>query len=138
MPKSTKKKMGSTRAASAISEPVVAVVIFLNRPTAFSLLRARRGVCLYRAMPSRQAPRSAARINNRGDGNGDAKWYFHQVWVIEGQVGSGQVQGQERGHHASEVADGLAHALFPDDHDGGHDAIDENPQQKNRQQILWP
>src|SRR5580692_10819145 len=41
MPNMIRKKMGSTRAASAISEPVVPVAIFFSLTTFHSLLHAR-------------------------------------------------------------------------------------------------
>src|SRR5580704_4682365 len=114
MPSMIMKKMGSTKAASAISEPRVSVAIFLSLLTSISLLaRARtRAPTLYSCARAHtcfmRRPDLAAGVQNYRDGYGYAKRHLYQIWIIQGQVGSGQVHTQESGEHASQVAGGLA------------------------------
>jgi hypothetical protein len=101
------KKIGSTNAASAISEPTVPVMIFLR--LVFSVfifvnfIFATSDPLLIRsctredAAPTLSSPGLPAGIQNNCDGDGDAKWNFDQVWIIQSQVGAGQVDGQKRG-----------------------------------------
>src|SRR5580704_15088979 len=134
MPSMIMKKMGSTKAASAISEPRVSVAIFLSLLTSISLLaRARTRAP---TLASCAAPDLAAGVQNYRDGYGYAKRHLYQIWIIQGQVGSGQVHTQESGEHASQVAGGLAHAFFPDDHDSGHQAVHQNSKYQHGEQIL--
>src|ERR1700693_200291 len=108
MPRRIMKKIGITRAASAISEPRVPVTSFLSRDIlierTFELLLHARGrarlhvLCaqtwLYR---SRSPPHLPAAVQNHRDCYGHAKWNFYQVWIIQRQVGAGQVHGEESG-----------------------------------------
>src|ERR1700729_2224381 len=106
------KKIGMTRAASAISEPTVPVRIFLRLvfvififfvfifvnfmfgPSDPLLIRS---CTREHAAPTLSSPGLPAGIQNNGDGNGYTKWNFDQVWIIQSQVGAGQMDGQKRG-----------------------------------------
>src|ERR1700686_3755096 len=147
MPSIIMKKMGSTKAASAISEPRVPVTCFLSRDilieTTLELLLHARGrarlhdLCaetwLYR---SRCSPHPPAAVQNHRDCYGHAKWNFYQVWIIQRQVGAGQVHGEESGQHASQIAQGFAQALFPDNHYYSHQTIYQNSKHQHGEKIF--
>jgi hypothetical protein len=100
--------MGMTKAASAISEPMVPVMIFLRLiffvvfifaififATSDPLLI--RSCTREEAAPTLSSPGLPACVQNNGYSDGYAKWNFHQVWIIQSQVGAGQVDGQKCG-----------------------------------------
>src|SRR5215813_8651240 len=101
--------MGSTSAASAISEPPGLAMIFHH-------LR----------IGSVETPELSCGKKEHGNGKRNAERHLHGIGIVERYLLTRQVKGEDCAQHVSQVAQRLPHPALPDDHHRCDYAIHED------------
>src|SRR5215469_3565719 len=83
------------------------------------------------SMPSKSTPRPAGgmklprSIKQNGYRGSDSERDLRGLRIVDGQVLPGQMKLEKGGEQAPHVAQRLAHTLCPDDHQHGHEAVEQ-------------
>src|SRR5690348_7039969 len=120
MPSRIVNMIGSTRAASTISEPSDARTKW--RKSFIEVLEIH--------------PLASYAIQNHGDCQGHSERDLESFGIVERNLASRQVELEQSGNHVRDVAQGLAQAAFVDDENHSHNPGDQHGAEQHAKQVV--